>query len=112
VDLGVGDAGVVVEDGVHERGAELGSVVPVPAGFAGVGHGGAVLLALDAADVTPPATVADVAQFLDIDMDQRAWLIVLVAADRLAADPVQMGQPVKWQRTSTACTVEAGRPSC
>ena len=27
VDLGVGDAGVVIEDGVHERGADLGVAV-------------------------------------------------------------------------------------
>src|SRR6185437_12821981 len=80
VDLGVGDPGVVVQHGVHERGAELWVAVPVAADQAGLGHRLAIAFALDASDVAPPAAVGDVAQLLDIDVDQGAGPVVLVAA--------------------------------
>jgi hypothetical protein len=38
------------------------------------------------------ASGGDVAQRLDVDVDQRPGLVVLVAADRLADGPVQIAQ--------------------
>jgi len=38
------------------------------------------------------APSGDVAELLDVDMDEVAGMAVLVAADRLAGGPVQMGQ--------------------
>jgi hypothetical protein len=41
----------------------------------------------------PVATTGgDVAELLDVDVDQGPGMGVLVAADRLAGDPVQVGQ--------------------
>jgi hypothetical protein len=34
----------------------------------------------------------DVAQLLDVDVDQLAGMVVFVAADRLAGDPIHIGQ--------------------
>ena len=44
--------------------------------------------ALVPADVAPPAAVGDVAEFGHIDVDQRAGMVMLVAADGFAGDPV------------------------
>jgi hypothetical protein len=78
VDLGVGDPGVVAGDGVRERGAHVRVVVPV-AGLAG--RGGAVPVALGAADEPPAAAVGDVAELVDVDVQQRRGPVVFVAAD-------------------------------
>ena len=58
-DLDVGDAGVIVEHGVQERGADVGMAF---LGVSGAGAGGAllVLLALLLAHVSPAAAVGDV----------------------------------------------------
>ncbi len=48
-----------------------------------------------AADEAPAAAVGDVAELLDIDVDQRPGMVVLVAADRFTGGPVDMGQPVE-----------------
>ncbi|MBE1494225.1 hypothetical protein H4696_001325 [Amycolatopsis lexingtonensis] len=91
VDFGVGDAGVVVDNGVDERGAGAGLVV----GAAGQPRGGSLVdLALSPADVAPAAAVGDVAELGDIDMDQRSGMVVFVAAQRFAGDPVDVGEPV------------------
>jgi hypothetical protein len=82
---------VVVEHGVHERGAQQRSAVLV-AGL--VRRCRSVLVALPAAGVAPPAAVGDVAQLLDVDVQQRAGGVVLVAADRLTAGAVDVGEPV------------------
>ena len=67
-----------------------------------------MLHALLAPDESVSAPVGDAAERGDVDVDQRAGVGVLVAVDRLAGDPVQTGEAVIWQRTSTAWTVEAG----
>jgi hypothetical protein len=46
------------------------------------------------ADVAPPAAVGDVAKLGDVDVDQLAGAFTLIAADRFAGDPVDVGQPV------------------
>ena len=53
--------------------------------------------------------VGDVAELGDVDVDQRAGVVVFVAADRLAGARGSMClSRLIRQRTSTACTVEAG----
>lgn len=68
--------------------------------------------------VDPPATaVGHDRQLLDVHVQQRARLGTLIAAvlglraDLHPGGPVQVPQPVQPNRTSTACTVEAGIPS-
>lgn len=87
MDLGVGDARMVVDDRVHEPGTQPWLVTVVPVACAG-GGGLAVAFTLNAADEVPTATVGNVAELRDIDVDQRPGMVVLVAADRLSCDPV------------------------
>src|SRR5688500_14763623 len=56
---------------------------------------GAVLLALRSADVTPAAAVGDSAELLDVDVDQVAGALMLVASDRLSGRPVEVAEPVE-----------------
>lgn len=82
VALGVGDAGVVVDDSVDEAGPDLGVVV------AGLDAGAvpgrdAVAVTLGDADEPPAATIGDVAEFGDIDVDQFTRSGPLVAASGL-----------------------------
>src|SRR5690606_35924381 len=91
VGFDVGDAGVVVDDGMQVAGPDQRVVVLV-AGF--VRRRGPVLLALLAADVAPTPAVGDLAELLHIDVDQIAWSIVFVTANRFAGGPVDMGEPV------------------
>ncbi|OFT62199.1 hypothetical protein HMPREF3149_04470 [Corynebacterium sp. HMSC05E07] len=80
MDLGVGDAGMVVKDGVdiglaHQR-------VPVfVSGLVGVWR--RCFLALPSADIAPASAVRDVAELLHIDVQHRARMVMLVAANRL-----------------------------
>ena len=92
MDLGVGDAGVVVDHGVdvglaHER------IPPLVAGL--VGCGGSVAVALLSADVAPAAAVGDVAELLHVDVQHRPGVVVLVAADGLPGGAVDVGEPVQ-----------------
>jgi hypothetical protein len=109
-DLGVGQAGVVVDDGVHECGADQRA--RVLAALTGPVCGrNAVDLALLAAEELVAATVGDVAEPGDVDVDQRPGVRVLVAAEWFTGHAVDVGQAVDPHRTSTACTVEACIPS-
>ncbi|GAB3625083.1 hypothetical protein GCM10027418_31700 [Mariniluteicoccus endophyticus] len=92
MDLGVGDAGVVVDDGVDVGLAHQRVPVLVP-GF--VGGGGSVLLALAAADVAPASAVGDVAELLHVDVEHGAGVVVFVAADGLAGGTIDMRQAVE-----------------
>lgn len=92
VDFGVRDAGVVVDDGVHERVPQLG-VVPLAAGVAWGGR--AVLLALAAADITPAASVGDVPELLHIHVHERPGVVMLVTADRFACGAIYVCEPVQ-----------------
>jgi hypothetical protein len=81
-DFGVGDAGVVVDDGVEVGGSDPGFVVLAPL------TGPAccrlcVETALHPADVAPAARrrhVGDVAELGDVDVDEGAGVVVFVAA--------------------------------
>lgn len=85
------------------------------AAFAGAGRGLlAVLVVLLAADIALAAAVRDVAELLDVHVQQRARCGVLIAAGRPAGGPVARSTADsrdRWQLVSTACTVEADRPS-
>ncbi len=99
VDLGVRDAGVVVDDGVYECVPELGAV---PLVLRLVRCRGAVLLALAAADVTPAAAVGDVPDLLHVHVHQRTRVRVLVATYWLARGAVDVRQPVQARRREDA----------
>jgi len=61
--------------------------------FPGVaGGGGAVARALARTDVAPSTTVGDVADLLDVDVDKRSGVGVLVAAHDLTGGPVGVRQ--------------------
>ena len=79
---------MVVQDGVDERRPDkrVAIVVAVPAGAAAGGQ--PVLQSLGAAGEAPSAAVGHVAKFSGIDVDQRAGVGMLVAADRLPGNPV------------------------
>jgi len=91
VDLGVGQPGVVIQDGVDVGGADQRAVILVPAG---ADRSGPVAFALGSAQVAPTPTVGDVAELLHIDVDQRPGMVVFVTAHRLASDPIDVGKPV------------------
>ena len=92
VDLGVGDAGVVVDDGVDVGLAHQRVVVLVP-GLARCGR--PVLLSLSAADVAPASAVGDVAELLHVDVEHRAGMVVLIASDGFARGAVDVREPVQ-----------------
>jgi hypothetical protein len=74
-----------------ERGAHL----RVAVGVLGLpGSGGPMLAALLAADEAPAAAVGDVPELLDVHVDKRSRVVVLVAADDLAGAPVDVPEPV------------------
>ena len=60
-----------------------------------------------AAEEPVAATGGDVAELLDIALDQGAGMGVLVAADGLATDPVQLGQAADPGADQGGCTVGA-----
>ena len=91
VDLGVGDARVIVDDGVHERVPELG-VAPLVLRL--VGGGGAIPLSLASADVSPAAAVGDVPELLHVHVHEGASVVVFVPADWLAGGTVDVGKPI------------------
>lgn len=92
-DLGVGDAGVIIDDRVDERGAATRFVarlaLPAPCCRALP-----VPVSLMPADVTPAAAVWDVAELGHIDMDRRSGVVVFATTDGFASDPVDMAEPV------------------
>jgi hypothetical protein len=98
VDLGVGDAGVVVDDGVDEGVAHLRAVpfLWLP------GRRCPFLVALGAADVAPAAALWDVSELLHVHVEQRAGVGVLVAANRLTGRSVDVRQPVQPRRGEDA----------
>src|SRR4051794_26421724 len=53
-----------------------------------------VLLALLAADIAPATAVGNLAELLDVDVEQVAGVFVLVAANRFTGGPVNVGQAV------------------
>jgi hypothetical protein len=65
VDLGVGDAGVVVDDCVYEGVAHLWAVPPVPSVCSASRHG---FSGLGPSDVAPPAAVGNVSNLLHVHM--------------------------------------------
>ena len=87
VNLGVGDARVVIDDGVHERIPELG-VAPLVLRLAG--SDGTIPRSLTSPDVSPAPTVGDVPELLDVHVQQVPGTFVLVAAHRLPGGSVDM----------------------
>jgi hypothetical protein len=83
---------VVIDHGVYERVPHLGVVVTA-AWLAR--RGGPVPQALGAADEPPSAAVEDVAELLDVHVQHRARVVVLVAAHGFPGGPVDMRQPVE-----------------
>ena len=92
MDLGVGDTGVVIDDGVDVRLSHQ-RVPPLVARL--VRGGSAVAVALLSADVAPAPAVGDVAELLHIDVQHRPGVVVLVTANGLSRGAVDMGEPVQ-----------------
>jgi len=91
VDLAVDDPAVVIEDVVDVGVPELGVVVLV----LGLARGCCpVAIALSSADVAPVAAVRDVPELLDVHVDKRSRVRVLVAADRFTGPPVDVPELV------------------
>ena len=90
VDLGIGQPGVVIDGGVDEPMASQRVMVAAAAAAGAVGL--AVGLAGGPAQEPVATTSGDVAQLLDIDVDQVAGMGVFLAADHLAGGPVQITQ--------------------
>lgn len=88
-DFGVGQPGVVVDRGVQVGVAEPGAAPRVGAVTCG---GGAVEFPASTTLCAPAAAVGNVAELLDVDVDQVAGMGVFVAADRFSGSPVEMGQ--------------------
>ena len=78
-DLAVGQAGAVIDRGVD---------VAVPGPRAGLTSG-------RAAEGLVPAAVGDVAEFLDVDVDQVTRRLVFGAANHVSGGAVGPGQPVE-----------------
>jgi hypothetical protein len=78
---------MVVDHGVQvgDAGARL-----VVGTFGQAGGGALVEIALLASHDAVPATVGDVAELRHVDVKHRARMIVLVAAQRLPGDPVDV----------------------
>jgi hypothetical protein len=55
----------------------------------------AVALALLSAEIAPAAAVGNLAELLDVDMDQIARPFVLVATDRLSGGAVEVAESVE-----------------
>ena len=103
VDFGLGHAGVVVDDGVHVGVTEQ-DVAVFAAG--GAGNGPAVDVPRGAADESPAAADGDVAEFLDVDVDQRAGVVVFVATDLFPAANIEVRESI--QSTSHQNGVHGG----
>ena len=82
---------MVIDDGVHEGfpGPRL-----VVLALGQVGCRSLVEFALLSSDVPVAAPIRDVAELGHVNVDQRAWMVVLVATQRLASDSVDPGEPV------------------
>ena len=83
---------MVIDDGMHECISELRIAIDVARL---VLRRGAVLLALVATDVTPAATVGNVAELLHVYVHHRSRVIMLVAADGLTCFAVDMRESVQ-----------------
>jgi len=59
-------------------------------------------------DESMPASIGNVAEFGDIDVDQRPGIGMFVAAQGSPVTRSRQDRRLRRQRTSTACTVEAG----
>src|SRR5699024_301894 len=78
--------------GVQVAGSDQWSA-PVAARGAGARHGRrSVLPTLLLAHIAPATPVGDLADLLDVDVDQVAGVLVFVAAGRLAGGSVDVGQ--------------------
>lgn len=104
VDLCVSDAGVVVDDGVHEGVSHL-RAAPLVLRF--VWCRGAVLLALGPSDVAPPTAVRDVSDLLHVYVDERPGVWMRVTADRFTGRTIDAREPVQPRRGQDA--VHGGR---
>lgn len=98
VRLGVSDAGVIVDDSVHERMAHRGVVSRAAQLVKGRNP---VPITLDPADISPATAMRDAVKFLHIDMDQGARMIVLVTADGFAGSLVLVASWIGPSRKSS-----------
>jgi hypothetical protein len=107
----VGDAGLVVQDGMDKRCPDEWvaerRLAALPVRWAGASR---FCRPWTPADVTPPAAAGPVAELLDIDVDQGARVVVLVAADLLPGNPADPGEPADLSPDQDL--VDRGRGDC
>lgn len=109
MDLGVSDAGVVVDDGVDERGAR-DHVADDAASTGAFGSDGAVAVALEAADVSPAAAVGDVTELFDVDVDHRTGVFVFVTAGGFAGADIDVAEPIDVATGENGVNSRRGHP--
>ena len=63
------------------------------------------------AEHAPATAVGDLAELLDVDVDQLAGPVPFVAADHLAGGSIQPGQTSQAVAGQHRCTVEGCKPS-
>jgi hypothetical protein len=78
---------MVIDDGVDKRMSE--EFVADPSSPS-IGHRPSVTPSLSPANKSPATAIGDIAQFLDVHVDKRPGMIVLVAADGLAGTDVDV----------------------
>src|SRR5699024_8626532 len=88
-DLRIGDPGVVIDHRVDVGGADPGTVV-LPALARAVRCRSGVQAALLATDEPVPATIGDIAELGDVDVDHRPRIGMLVTPQRLPGDAVDV----------------------
>lgn len=92
VNLGVGDAGIIVNDRVHERVPEL-RIAPLV--LRPPRSGSSVSFSLEPADVALATAVGDVPELLHVHVHQGAGVIVLVTTDRFPSRAVDVRESVE-----------------
>lgn len=85
VDLGIGDPGMVVDDGVNEAGPDKQAALVVRGTSS---RGPDVPVALLASDESVTPAVWDLRDLLHVDVDHRAGMVMLVTANDLACSHV------------------------
>ena len=84
---------MIVNHCVQERRSDLGPII-IAAFTGAVGGAPGVAFALLPTQKSMPTAVGDVGELRDVDVDQRAGIVMFIPAQRFAGDPINVRQPV------------------